>query len=171
MIDIMLMVVWLLATPDSFRSVSLRFGVRPSTLYYHYSYVIEALRELAPTYITWPDAAERNVIKAAFERATGVPGVIGCVDGTFVTITAPLEDDAPFVNRHHQHSINVQSVVDQNLLVRDLHVGEPGSMNDRRVFRRSPLHDKLLRGQGIDIISEHLLGDGGYTLTEFVSFT
>ncbi|KAE8738833.1 hypothetical protein FOCC_FOCC015665 [Frankliniella occidentalis] len=41
--DIILMVVWLMATPDSFRSVVLKFGVCPSTLYLFYIHVIEAL--------------------------------------------------------------------------------------------------------------------------------
>lgn len=164
------MVIWIIATPDSFRSVALRFGVRPSTLWYFYSYIIEALREMAPRFITWPDAEERADISAAFLRATGFPSVIGCVDGTHVNITAPVRDRNNFINRHHTYSINVQAVVDNNLLVRDLHVGEPGSMQDRRVFRRSPLYSRLLQGQGITR-DQHLLGDGGYTLTDFVSFS
>ncbi|KAK3918943.1 hypothetical protein KUF71_001067 [Frankliniella fusca] len=53
-VDIMLMVVWLLAAPDSFRSVALRFGETPGTLHYFYRYIIEALRDLSPRYIRWP---------------------------------------------------------------------------------------------------------------------
>lgn len=34
--DILLMVLWLLATQDTFRRVALRFGVNPPTLYYYY---------------------------------------------------------------------------------------------------------------------------------------
>lgn len=162
------MVVWLLATPDTFRSVALRFGVRPSTLHYFYSYVVEALRELSPHYITWPNEEERIAIKEAFLRATGFPGVIGCIDGTHIFITAPLQDAASYRNRHHCYSLNVQAVVDHNLLVRHLHVGEVGSMSDKRVFRRSPLKEELIQGRGISQ-EEHLLGDGGYVLTSFVS--
>ncbi|KAK3929404.1 Protein ANTAGONIST OF LIKE HETEROCHROMATIN PROTEIN 1 [Frankliniella fusca] len=168
--DIMLMVVWLLATPDSFRSVSLRFGVNPGTLYYFYFYVIEALRQLAPKYITWPDADERAVIKATWERATGFPGIIGSIDGTHVPITAPLVDAPQYTNRHDTYSINVQAVVDSTLLVRHLHVGEVGSMHDSRVFRRSPLFKDLLISPPGQFISndEHLVGDGAYTPCEFV---
>lgn len=158
--DIMLMVVWILATPDTFRSVALRFGVRPSTLHYFYSYVIECLRELAPQFITWPDAEEREHIKTT--------GAVGCIDCTHVYITAPTEDAAQYINRHHSYSLNVQAVVDHNLLVRDLHVGEVGSMQDRRVLR-SPLYQKLLQRREVLSPDEHLVGDGGYTLTEFVS--
>ncbi|KAK3918582.1 Protein ANTAGONIST OF LIKE HETEROCHROMATIN PROTEIN 1 [Frankliniella fusca] len=134
--DIMLMVVWLMATPDCFRSVALRFGVTPSTLYYFYSYVILALTELAATYIKWPDAVERTHISQTFERATHFPGVIGCIDCTHINITAPLEDARQYINRHHSYSINVQAVVDHNLLVRHLHVGEVGTLVK---LRRSPV--------------------------------
>lgn len=167
--DIMLMVLWLLATPDSFRSVALRFGVNPGTLYYFYLYIIQALRELAPRFISWPNAEERNTIKASFERTSGFPGIVGCIDCTHINITAPVEDAAQYTNRHHVYSINVQTVADNNLLVRQIHVGEPGSTNDRRVFRRSPLQRELLMGDEILSPDEHILGDGGYEQTDFVS--
>ncbi|XP_052129639.1 uncharacterized protein LOC127750942 [Frankliniella occidentalis] len=168
--DIMLMVIWLLATPDSFRSVALRFGVVPSILYYFYIYIIEALRELSAKYISWPKEEERAVIKQTFERATGFPGVIGCIDCTHVYITAPVLDAQQYVNRHHTYSINVQAVVDNNLLVRQLHVGEAGSVNDARVFRKSNLYGDLLHRPlgAIRNVDEHLVGDGAYTVTDFM---
>lgn len=166
----MLMVIWILATPDTFRSVALRFGVVPGTLYYFYSYIIEALREMAPQFISWPNAAERAVIKERWQRATGFPGVFGSIDGTHVYITAPLNNAAQYRNRHHSYSILVQAVVDSTLLVRDLHVGECGSMSDTRVFRRSSLrHDLHLGGNIRRNNDEHLVGDGAYILTDYVS--
>ncbi|XP_034232828.1 protein ANTAGONIST OF LIKE HETEROCHROMATIN PROTEIN 1-like [Thrips palmi] len=168
--DILLMVVWVLATPDSFRSIALRFGRRPSTLWYFYSYVIMALRELAPRFIAWPSAEEKTVIKGVFQRATGFPGVVGSIDCTHIYISARNEDAAHYVNRHDTYSMNVQAVVDHTLLVRHLHVGEVGSMHDRRVLRRSPLlHDLLKEGEDrIVDRDEHILGDGGYQLTDFM---
>ena len=88
-----------LATPDTFRSVALRFGKSPSTLYYFYSYVIQALREMAGRYISWPDQQERQHIVETFRRATGFPGVVGAIDGTHVYVTAPVHDPAPYRNR------------------------------------------------------------------------
>lgn len=171
--NIMLMVLWIIATPDSFRSVALRFGVRPGTLHYFYTYVIEALKDLAASFIKWPDAEERRVIKETFQRATGFPGVIGSIDCTHVYITAPLHDANQYTNRHHSYSINVQAVVDNNLEVRHLHVGEVGSMNDARVFRRSSLHHDLLHSEPGVVLDadEHLVGDGAYTVTSFVSMS
>ncbi|KAK3924029.1 Protein ANTAGONIST OF LIKE HETEROCHROMATIN PROTEIN 1 [Frankliniella fusca] len=182
--DIMLMVVWLMATPDCFRSVGLRFGVTPSTLYYVYSYVILAVdrvqplcssqslkscSELAATQIIWSDAVERTHISQTFERATHFPGVICCIYCTHINITAKLEDARQCINRHHSYSINVQAVVDHNLLARHLHVGEVGSMNEKRVFTRSPLHHDLLHLPPGLVIGpdEHLVGDSAYVVTSF----
>lgn len=159
-----------MATPDTFRSVALRFGVNPGTLYYFYSYIIQTLRELSAHYITWPSQQERDRIKNVFQRVSGFPSIVGCIDGTHVFVTKPVRYAAHYKNRYLSYSLNVQAVVDNNLLVRDLHVGEPGSMNDKRVFRRSALCRDLVLGENDRLaFEEHLLGDGGYVLTDFVS--
>ncbi|KAE8745041.1 hypothetical protein FOCC_FOCC008353 [Frankliniella occidentalis] len=165
--DIMLMVIWLLATPDSFRSISPQFGVTPGVLYYFFAYVIMSLREMSEVYMTWPTAEERATVSTAFLEATGFPGIVGCIDGTHVYITGPVQNAASYRNRYRSYSINVQAVVDNTLLVRDLVVGEVGSMHDARVFRRSALHHDLLEGTRLDP-DEHLVGDGAYVLTDFM---
>lgn len=169
--DILLMVLWIMATPDTFRSVALRFGRSPGVLYYFYSYIIQALRELADRFIVWPNQEERDQIKGAFSRATNFPGVVGCIDGTHVFVTQPVRNAAQYKNRHHSYSLNVQAVVDNNLVVRDLYVGEVGSMSDDRVFRRSLLCRDIVQGANdrLNVINEHLVGDGGYTISDFVS--
>ncbi|KAK3931998.1 Putative nuclease [Frankliniella fusca] len=166
----LLMVLWILANPDTFRSAALRLGVLPGTVYYHYSYIIEALRELAPKYIQWPDAEERMRIKERFRAYSGFPGIVGCIDGTYNTITAPIQQRERYINRHDSFSFNTSVVCDYNLLVRDIHVGEVGSLHDQRVFRRSPLYDRLLNDyqQQYIAVDEHLIGDGAYAVTDFV---
>lgn len=37
-----------------------------------------------------------------------MPGVIGCIDGTHIKITAPSNQEWAYVNRKGVHSINVQ---------------------------------------------------------------
>lgn len=169
--DKLLMVIWILATPDTFRSVALRFGVNPGTLYLFYTSIIQALRELGGRFITWPNQEERDQIKGAFLRVSGLPGVVSCIDGTHIFIPRPVHHGAQHRNRHHSYSLNVQAVVDNNLLVRDLYVGEVGSMSDNRVFRRSLLCRDLVQGRNnrLNVNDEHLVGDGGYTLADFVS--
>jgi len=115
-------------------------------------------------YIKWPDAAERDVIKSRFERRYGYPGVFGCVDGTHVHITAPLQQKQRYVNRHHGYSIIVQGTCDNNKPFRDVFVGQPGSVEDSRTFSRSPLSVNLFAEEFLHE-DEHELGDGGYTLS------
>lgn len=167
----LLMVLWILANPGTFRSVALRFGVLPGEVYYHYAYIIEALREMGPLYIQWPDEQERARIKARFLAYSGISGVVGVVDGTFNNVTAPLFDKNRYRNRHHQFAYNTMAICDDNLLIRDMHVGEAGSMHDSRVFRRSPLYQRLLHDENNELLApdEHIIGDKAYTLTDFVS--
>ncbi|KAK3918215.1 Putative nuclease [Frankliniella fusca] len=165
----LLMVLWIMATPDSFRSVALRFGVRPGSVHDNYSFIIEALRDMSPRYIQWPDREERALIKERFQRYSGFPGIVGALDGTYQNVTAPRVHPQSYINRHHQYSLNTMVVADDNLLIRYLKVGEVGSMHDSRVFRRSPLYMELLRNEN-DYLSddEHIVGDGAYAVTNFL---
>lgn len=73
-----LMVLWILATPDTFRSVALQFGVHPGELYRYYTMIIRALCALGEHYITWPNARERREIKHRLEAISGFPGWFLC---------------------------------------------------------------------------------------------
>lgn len=120
-------------------------------------------------YIAWPDAAERIRIKTNMERISGFPGCVGMLDGKHITITKPHEEPAAYRNRHHNYSILVQGVCDDNLMIRDLYVGEAGSLHDARVFRRSPLCRNMLYRPDMFSEGEHLIGDSAYMLTDKVS--
>lgn len=45
---------------------------------------------------------------ADFHSIAGMPKTIGAVDGTHIRIKAPNEEEAAYVNRKGEHSINVQ---------------------------------------------------------------
>ena len=139
----LMMVIWILATPDTFRSVGVKFGVSKSTVHFHYAYILEALREMAPQYVKWPNAYEREVISNIFEESYGYPSVCGCIDRCLIRLTAPLEQPQEYIDRPHQHSILLQAVCDHNLLFRDVYIGEPGSVGDKRTFKRSPIGGRL----------------------------
>ena len=166
-----MMVVWVLANPDTFRSVALQFGTRPGTVHYHYLYILEVLVELAPRFITWPTAAERQETKNYFEELTGFPGIIGCIEGTHHHITAPRYDKIRYINRHDRYSVNTQVLCDHRLLIRDIFTGSVGCKPDAEVLRDSPLCAQLVEGHGVIDFDEHILGDGGYFLATFVSMT
>ena len=43
-----------------------------------------------------------------FVEVAGMPGVMGCIDGTHIRILAPHQQEWAYVNRKGYHSINVQ---------------------------------------------------------------
>lgn len=158
----MLMGIWPLFNQDTFRSTGLHFGKKKNSIHFHYSYIIELLREMGPRYIKWPDERERETIKAGFEEKYGYVGVVGCIDGVNVDITAPLENPQQFVNRHDQYSMLVQAVCDDKLQYRDVYCGEAGAIGDARNFERSPLGLNLLTSPDMLSDDEHIVGDGAY---------
>jgi hypothetical protein len=163
----LMMVLWILATPDTFRSVGVKFGVAKGVVHFHYKYVIEALNEMAHLYVQWPNALEKEEIAEIFEELYGYPCVCGCIDGCHIRITAPLEQPRRYVDRHHDYSILLQGVCDHRLLFRYVFIGQPGSVGDKRTFKRSPRGQNILGNPDI-MADEVLLGDGGYTLTSKV---
>ncbi|KAK3917254.1 Protein ANTAGONIST OF LIKE HETEROCHROMATIN PROTEIN 1 [Frankliniella fusca] len=109
--EILMMVLWIMATPDSFRRVPLRFGVHPSELHMHQKYVINGICQLGETYNTWPSAAERERTKTILQRRPGFPGTVGMMDSKRFSITKPVDDPLPHRNYHHGYSMKVQLYV------------------------------------------------------------
>lgn len=166
---VVLMVLWILATPDTFRSVALRFGVTPGVLHFHYKRNIAALCSMSAHLVRWPSQEERVRLSDSVEERTGFPGVVGALDGCHIPIYKPFTDPRLYFNRHHDFSVVLQAVSDENLLFRDIYVGEPGAAHDSRVFRRSPLCSALLEDDGT-LLSDnvHIVADGAYVLTDKV---
>lgn len=55
-----------------------------------------------------------DAIKEVFEEG-GFPGVVGVIDGTHVSIRAPMEEPDAYINRKKFYSIQVQ--VKENVIV------------------------------------------------------
>ncbi|KAK3924070.1 Protein ANTAGONIST OF LIKE HETEROCHROMATIN PROTEIN 1 [Frankliniella fusca] len=117
------------STPDTFRSVALRFGVCTGIVHEYYAYITEALRELGQFlidvvqgpfeigHIKWPNVVQRQRIKASCERSSGFPGVVGIIDVCHVPISAPLEEPEAYRDYKNQYSISVQAVYDERYLI------------------------------------------------------
>ncbi|KAK3929359.1 Protein ANTAGONIST OF LIKE HETEROCHROMATIN PROTEIN 1 [Frankliniella fusca] len=163
----LMMSLWILATQDTFRSVAVKFNESsPSSVHSQYKRIIKALRQVAPLFIQWPNQFERDNIKADFERRYSYPGVVGCIDGTHIYITAPTIQSQRYINRFKKYSILLQAVCDNEGVFRDIFVGQPGSIHDSRMYKRSPLSQNLLHNAEMLSPGEHILGDGAYTLTD-----
>lgn len=121
--------------------------------------VSAAIAELAPDFIKFPDPSEEGEVMQQFSNIAGMPGVIGCIDGTHVPIKSPGGDDADlFRCSSNFFSLNVMGVCDTSMRFTQLVVDWPGGYQDWNVFSGSRLFEKLESGayQG------HLLGDSNY---------
>ncbi|KAE8745058.1 hypothetical protein FOCC_FOCC008309, partial [Frankliniella occidentalis] len=111
--------IWTLANPDCFRSTGGTFGVLGGSIHNQYKTMIQVLEELKSKYIRWPSALEQEVIA---RELYGYPGVIGCIDGSFISTYKPMDEPQRYINRHHEYSVIVHAVCDHNLLFRDIYV-------------------------------------------------
>ncbi|XP_021712444.1 putative nuclease HARBI1 [Aedes aegypti] len=126
-------------------------------------------KEICPVEIVFPtDEREKHIIKQGFYEQTGFPGVIGCVDGTHVSIIAPTHDKHLFYNRKGFYSLNVMLVCDHNLLIRYVDANHPGSSHDSFVWNGSVLNQLLQQEYTNGERNSWLLGDAGYPLTPFL---
>lgn len=101
-----------------------------------------------------------NAIKVAFEEG-GFPCVVGLIDGTHISIRAPMEEPEAYINRKKFHSINVQIICDENMVFTNVWAGWPGSAHDSRVLRNSNVYNIATNKFSENT---YLLGDGGYPL-------
>ncbi|KAG8233154.1 hypothetical protein J437_LFUL014106 [Ladona fulva] len=94
-------------------------------------------------------------------QATGIPGVLGYVDGTHVAVKAPREEEHLYFNRKHYHSINAQIVCDSDLKITNILSRYPGSTHDSFVWVNSGVRERLM---DMWAMGERcwLLGDSGY---------
>ncbi|KAG0718500.1 putative nuclease HARBI1 [Chionoecetes opilio] len=107
---------------------------------------------------TTQDVIEQN--KADFFNISRFPHVIGAVDGTYVRIKAPKENEEVFVNRKGYHSINVQVVFDAKCKLLGILAKWPGSVHDSRILNDSGV--TTLFERGYTPAGCHLFGDHGY---------
>ena len=134
------------ADTASYRTVSNLFGVGKLTVCQIVlevcSFIVEVLfKRLVHLPVTREDI--ETEVAASLKRA-GFPQAVGAVDGCHVTILAPNENPADYVNRKGFYSIILQGLVDSDYLFRDVYVGWPGKVHDSHVFKNSPLYDACL---------------------------
>ncbi|KAM0735785.1 Protein ALP1-like [Formica fusca] len=159
----LLSVLWLLATPDSYRFVADRFGMGKSSLSNCFMRVIKALNDIADEVIVWPTDGKLLTVKEKFRKNGGLPDVIGAIDGIDIEVKSPKENCQFYINRRKRFSIILQAVCDSELSFTDCFAGFAGSVGDLRVFRNSDLWHAVQENRRVFFPDqEYIIGDKAY---------
>ncbi|XP_053382450.1 putative nuclease HARBI1 [Mercenaria mercenaria] len=158
-----------LATGNFMQVIGDTFGVDISTVSRVVRDVTDVLFGLKDQFIKFPVTDhDRRRIMSGFYAIRGFPSVIGCIDGTHVKIISPgYPDEAAFVNRKHQHSINVQATCDHKGMFTSINACWPGSCHDSHILRVSNV-GRYLEAHHQDPERGYLLGDSGYPCRPFL---
>ncbi|GFS68834.1 putative nuclease HARBI1 [Trichonephila clavipes] len=106
-------------------------------------------------------------VSRKFFSIAGFPKVIGALNGTFVRIVSPGGEDAErFRCRKNYFALNVQTIVDSDLVIRNVVARWPGSAHDSTVFNNSAACLSLKTN--VLYKDFHLLGDTGYACEKYL---
>lgn len=129
---------------SSYRDCADRFNLSINALHDIISRVSEFIVDIAPQYIKWPSEKEMEITKAYFLEQKGFPNAFGCIDGTHIRIDRPKDSPESYYNRKDFFSVQMQIVCNHENKILDVFLGYPGSVHDARVFKNSPVLQKLL---------------------------
>ncbi|GFR33891.1 nuclease HARBI1 [Trichonephila clavata] len=108
-----------------------------------------------------------HLVSRKFFNIAGFPKVIGALDGTFVRIISPGGEDAErFRCRKSYFALNVQTIIDADLVIRNVVARWPGSAHDSTVFNNSAACLSLKTNELYRDF--HLLGDTGYACEKYL---
>lgn len=120
-------------------------GVSKSTVCRSLKRVVNAIVDLLfQEIVRFPD--ETSDLAYKFMRKGGFPCVAGCADGTLINIIAPSHNEAAYVDREGNHSINVLMVCGPDLSFYFVSARWPGSVHDSRVMQNSTIYRKFESG-------------------------
>jgi hypothetical protein len=141
-------------------------GIHKSTVCRTIKKVTMSINKRLRAYIAWPNNPQElraNAIRFSqlSGNGFGIANVCGVVDGTHVNIKAPSENEPQFINRHHNHSINVMIICGPTMKIFYISARWPGSVNDSRVLRNSIVYADFEAGR-LPFENAIVLGDSIY---------
>ena len=142
-------------------------GIHVSTMSKIIKKVSTALAHLSQEYISMPSTHEEITrVKHGFYVIAHFPNCIGAIDCTHVRIQSSGGADAEtFRNRKGFFSINVQTVSDSSLLIRDIVARWPGSSHDSHIFNSSRIKRRF---ENREFGTAVLVGDSGYAVRNYL---
>ncbi|XP_037505830.1 putative nuclease HARBI1 [Rhipicephalus sanguineus] len=107
---------------------------------------------------------EKEAVKEGFLRHGAIPGVIGCIDSTLISIKAPKGPrKASFMYRKHFYAPNVMIICDAAMRILAVDPMRPGLGHDSFIRQTTWLRRRFVTGR-IAEPCEYLLGDSSYSL-------
>lgn len=152
-----------MANTEPLRTLADRFDISISSVFRVLRRVLAWLLTKLDTMIKWPQGHDVMRVCEDFHRKQGISNVLGAIDGSHIRIEKPATNARDYCNRKKFFSINLQAVVDANMRFTNIYCGEPGSLHDARVFRRSPLFQAAnANTRTLFPNTTFLLGDSAY---------
>ena len=116
----------------------------------------------SPTIFAGHLAKDRRLLRRDSEQNRGdFMALWALLMGAIFPSRPPLEDLVLYVKRRSFYSVLLQGICDHELLFTDIDVGWPGNVHGARVYRISPIAQKL---QNTLPPYNHLVGGNAYPL-------
>ena len=123
-----------------YRTIGNLFGLAKSTVCECVKRVSSAIvDELFELYVKFPEGNDLNEVVDGYSKF-GFPYCGGAIDGTHISIIAPTEHHAYYVNRKGWYSVIMQGVCNHRYLFTDVDIGWPGRVHDARVLANSDIY-------------------------------
>ena len=107
------LVLWRLATGNSYRSCGLQFGLGKSASKGICSEFEQAIFNLKDRFIKFPVTIQEIWNKMdEFEESYQIPQIMGAINGCHIEINAPPDNHEDYFNRKQHYSVNLQGTVD-----------------------------------------------------------
>ena len=111
------------------------------------------------------NASKISGVISDFQAISGLPEVIGAVDGLHIPMIAPSVDKYADVNQKQFQSLTVQAICNDNFIFQDVVARWPGSHHDFFTLQSSNVYDRFENDEFGDC---WLLGDSGYPLKKWL---
>ena len=155
--------LWYIANTEPLRTLSDRFDVSISSVFRILRRILNWLLTKLDTVIRWPQGQHVRIVCEQFSTKQGIQNVLGAIDSSHIRIQKPATNARDYINRKKHFSINLQAIVDANMRFINIYCGEPGSLHDSRVLRRSPIYETASTNQ-MELFPDEtfLIGDSAY---------
>eukprot|EP00613_Pedinella_sp_CCMP2098_P019805 CAMPEP_0171691580 /NCGR_PEP_ID=MMETSP0991-20121206/5615_1 /TAXON_ID=483369 /ORGANISM="non described non described, Strain CCMP2098" /LENGTH=424 /DNA_ID=CAMNT_0012279819 /DNA_START=8 /DNA_END=1280 /DNA_ORIENTATION=- len=157
--------LYYLATGSTYSGVTaaMRGGMSVSSVMRHIRTFTKAVTTRLKGLIRFPETESAfKRCSDCMEKRSGIPGIIGAIDGSHIGVRPPVGERAGFINYKNQTTIILSAVVDPRGFFYGYFLGYPGKTHDAGALRQSPLwthHGARFLGLGYAIY-----GDAAYPL-------